>query len=353
MTHTDVRSAPSIGYRYFDVRVFTIRRMGVGIRTYRELHSKLSATGVSLLVGILLVGCRGSANPAAEDLAEFRDVIAIANDPESVARRDHSDFRQIEELKRACMAEKGFDYIPIAPEEYLGPVRSRDQESTWRSEWGFGLTTWYGNPAFEAEVLPDPEGPNTAIVDAMTPAEAIAYSQAMNGAPEEQPVGIVDPSTGVVTVEEGVHPGCAGEAQREFDRSRSTEEWRLLEADIAATRERVAADPRMVAADQEWSRCMLGEGYAYEGRSTLLDEIVGGALTNRLRELISGSGEILLPETEVDMDEVRSLQREEIRLALADLECSAPWEEVHLAVSVEYEDRFIEDHYQTLATLPH
>ena len=92
----------------------------------------------------------------------------------------------------------------------------------------------------------------------------------------------------------------------------------------------VDADPRIVEAHDNWSKCMKEFGYDYEDDQ---DEIIE-EYEERLEELTEGDDPSTL--TGARAAALRDLQAEEIEVALADLECQVKWsDDVYREVELE------------------
>src|SRR5918996_1462768 len=104
----------------------------------------------------------------------------------------------------------------------------------------------------------------------------------------------VDPEPGEeYTTFEGDYfgAGCEGEASEEIwgDQSQTEDLWQELEPEMTAMYERVQADPRIVALDEEWSACMADAGYEYESQDQMYETIyepTPGSLQARFDEIV-------------------------------------------------------------------
>ena len=141
-----------------------------------------------------------------------------------------------EEAIAACMAGKGFYYVP-----WVNP--SEDVALTEAAPVG--------------SVEPNP---NDAIVAAMTPEEAEAYAAAYWGT-DSGPTGASSP----------LGDGCVAEATRAvFGEPPDLASHSRELADIA---DAVDNDPRVITAEAEWARCMAEAGFVAHTRRELYDEL--------------------------------------------------------------------------------
>lgn len=210
---------------------------------------------------------------------------------------------RIQESIRVCMAEQGFEYLPVlSPEDSFVVYEegSEDEEERIRRE-GFGITTWYGELGEEIQGFYTTDttmggeewsDPNQERLEAMSESERKAWEEALWGTPDEQEAAwapTIDEETGDTIYEGmGFGPGCQGEAQEaEYgDMEETSGLWEELNPAFEAMYEQVQADPRIVEANQNWSACMAAAGHQFESRDKMwetmyedfqsrLDEIVG------------------------------------------------------------------------------
>jgi hypothetical protein len=360
----------------------------------RPVRRLVRAIALGSVVALVAAGCgSGSGDDASEEsLASFMGWDDREDeDPEAAEARWRDQEAQVQEAIRACMAEEGFEYIPV--DHSGGSVMAFDeggQEEHLR-KYGFGITTWVLNDDVEEEVFDEAfDDPNHEIVEAMSDSERDAYYEALYGSDEEMRE-IAEIEYDEETGEElgysfsGPGPGCEGAAHAEVygEGSDTSELWEELQPAFDEMYERVRSDPRIVEAEQDWSRCMAEAGYEYTSQEEMHDS-VWEEFDAQLQELMGDSmwadpfegwteAEIeaffeestddeidaLFAQAEaehassVDEEAVRALQQEEIDLALADHECSGGeerwelWEEV----SREYEADLIAENRETLERL--
>lgn len=292
--------------------------------------------------------------------------------------RDDEARRQ--ELIRQCMAEQGFEYIPIQYPDSPSAV-TYDEEEMARTH-GFWITTWFGNEE-EFEVEEAWEDPNHEIAEAMSDSEREAYYAALYGSADDwdaQAITEVDPETGEeYQYIEGWGSGCEGQASEQVygGMNGGSELWEELEPQMTAMWERIQADPRIVDLNEDWSKCMADAGYNISSQQDLWDWEGDGLIADlqrRFDELIGDywSGRLFddwsedewqafydehtedeieaffrdadeAARSSVDMDAIAALQQEEIDLAVANYECNQElnWNEAYEEISQEYERDFI------------
>ncbi len=358
-----------------------------------------SSFGLASLTALMLLiaACGGGGNSTASDDGETPDDSSTAStaasedgggdvdtlasylgwdtgdDPEASEARYREQEARIQEAVRLCMAEEGFEYIPVEPPADSFVVDDRAPED-WAAEQGFGISTWIGNE--EQFSGPDVEyvDPNQEIVEAMSESEMTAYYEALYGSEEEnaaQQTTEIDPETGEEMIfQEGFGAGCYGESY-EAEYGGQDDLYTELGPELDAMYERIQADPRILALDVEWSECMAGKGYEYESQQTMY-EAVYEDFQARLDAIVGPNGGYVDPfegwtedeinaffeeksqeeidaffeesqnqAPEYDQAALEALQQEEIELAVAAAECQGDWEEVYMEVSAEYESEFI------------
>lgn len=220
-----------------------------------------------------------------------------------------------------CMTAAGFEYVQIDPVTFRDAMDSLTavpglSDEEFVEQYGYGLTTLPPTQDFSAGEE------NTRIYDALSPADQVAYERTLWGDNTA--------ATFVVMLEnEDFEPagGCTETAIEEA----FTEE-QLSPSFSNPFDELVAEDPRMIAALEDWSDCMADAGYDYESPEDAEDELI-----ERFDELTGGGDPAELTGSELDT--LKELQDEEREVALADLECLTPLEEVEQQVERDISGR--------------
>ncbi len=286
-----------------------------------------------------------------------------------------------------CMAAEGFVYIPVLSPAELSSLWAEEHAR----ETGFGITTSYGQDSFLFG--DDWINPNQEIMDSMSDSELEAYRAALNGsspdtyiAPDDWP----EPSQELIdSMSESeleaylaelasfsqdpgtdIEPeGCADEA---FAQVWGSEIRDALNFDSMF--ERFLSDPRVLAANGEWSDCMSDKGYDYTDREQLINE-VHGDFSQRLLAIV-GTEDLLpydfvgLSDFEmhkimseisfdvlkdmilevyrdrvlaVDQEAVAALQQEERDLAVATVQCEGLTYAKTIDVRREYEHQLVSE----------
>jgi len=202
---------------------------------------------------------------------------------EAQAIWDEGSRREQEDIAR-CMAEQGFNYIPIpvsatvqlVPETLVVPPDSRE----FAEAYGFGVSQ-EPQPRFSVIMSNLPGigggiglGPNQAAVDAMSEPERRAWDTALRGAwvLGEIPLAEVDWTDPSLL-------GCRGQAwaMNGHNLDPFGGEVGALREEIHRLRAQLALDPRVLDANAAWFSCMVAHGYAEhvspaEMRAAVADE---------------------------------------------------------------------------------
>lgn len=323
----------------------------------------------------------GDTNGDGESLADFFGGPNM-DDPEAAEAQFREQEMQVQEAIRSCMAEQGFEYVPVQqPEASFATFDESDREEQVR-EQGFGITTWYGNEDQMAEEATEFEDPNQDYVEGLSDSEREAYYEALHGDPEEDMTEQVDPDTGEeVMVGSGFGSGCDGQAREEAmgDPEAQNALWEELQPAFEQMQERIQADPRMVEANEAYSTCMADRGHEIESREDMwetvhqdfqerMDEIVGpnGGFADPFEGWSEDEIEAFFEEksqdeidaffaeaesesrASIDEEALETLQQEEIDMAVDDFECGKDLDELRQEVSADYEQDIIEEHRDTL-----
>jgi hypothetical protein len=282
-----------------------------------------------MLAAALVAGCGDEKSN--EPPQELEDTLGFGGD---AAKEVQS---RVENRISDCMKAQGFDYVPVDPfaqqQALTGKARITDEEFT--RQFGYGISTLFGKGNEQSN-------PNERIRTGLAEADRAAYDRALGG---DNP-GI----TFAEAVDSGDFTelgGCtkdASEAAFGGPAVLTSLVERLDELD-----ERIIQDQRMVKANEKWTACMLEKGYRYEEP----DEI-DADIEERFKAIV-GSG--VAPGTSTppqgasyDRAALTELQREEVRIANADVDCEKQEiEPVEREVRPQYEDQFRNQNQRLLA----
>jgi len=204
-----------------------------------------------------------------------------------------------------CMADAGFEYVPIDSETFRDAMDARGtvsglSDEEFVAQYGYGITTLPPTSDFRFGEE------NQRIFDDLSSEDQVAYGRTL--------VGENTQATYVNMLEaEDFLPagGCTETAIKEV----YTEE-QLSPSFFNPFDALVEQDPRMIAAQQAWSECMAEDGYDYEMQGDPEDEFV-----ERLDDLAKGADPTTL--TGSDADALAELQGEERAIAKVDFDCAA------------------------------
>lgn len=226
---------------------------------------------------------------------------------------------EVESLIADCMAEAGFEYVPVDVTAVLevgiwmraDPNLSREE---FKSQWGYGISTRTDNPPREIGLGRQ----NIQIYESLSESEKIAYDRTLFGDDTD--------ATFALTLDDEDFSGLGG-CTEEAVSSVFPEEM-MSSSFINPKDVLIESDPRVIAADEEWMECMSEEGYEYEDQDEIIEEY-----EERYDALTDGED----PEdlSGADLQALEELQAEEIAVALRDLECQGPLDEVIREVEIE------------------
>jgi len=226
-----------------------------------------------------------------------------------------------EDLRYDCMTNAGFRYAKYdwaARGAQVAAASPSLAEEDYMPARGYGIADSLDKPVAIKSTYIDP---NVAIRDGLSVIELAAW----NDQNEE----------------------CLGHAQMEL-MIRPRLVFVALDDELQVLRERIDADPRVADATADWSSCMAEQGHHYAGPEEIFEYLSGFAdpLFERLRAI--GGPDNIDAGFQADLD---ALQAVEVEIAVADLACKKPLEQVIYEVTVEHEERFLEEHEDRLALL--
>ncbi|MEM8747339.1 MAG: hypothetical protein AAGF91_11600 [Actinomycetota bacterium] len=316
--------------------------------------------GVTLFrcaLGASVAGLLGACGADAQDSTVFEEAgFVIAPGEEFGLEVEVARQRAAQEAAAACMREQGWPYVPwsgfelVAESAFSAPPLGT---SEFAAERGYGLLI-----GFPESILTHPsakQDPNQVFFDGLSDEEKFAYSQTRLGA---------DGGDGVrrASVDEDLYDegGCLG---RELRRDGGYQRGSLLGSlfgPYQQLQDQVNADARLLAYDEEWSRCMAESGFRYESSPDARDEF-----QMRYDELWAS---VFFPATAVPSDDVAAMSESEraelyalqpeydreqwrrwldaeIEVAVADLACQGDDAryDTFSEVLAEFEDQFIAD----------
>lgn len=283
----------------------------------------LVAVGLACLLAAL-AGCAGGSADAEEKEQSLEEQIGL--DAEGIRLKQTT----AENLIRDCMKDEGFDYVPQDPtaqEAALlgGQTMSKDD---FEKQYGYGITTLYEQRRKLAVA-----GPNKSIRDSLPEADRKAYDKALHG---DDPT-----ATFFDALDSGDFSRLGGCLKTATDKVfGGTDVVETLSAELDELDEKMRADARMVKAVKDWTACMREKGF--DGLEE--QEEVDAVLKEKLEEIVGPASDLASADSaegEYDKTALAALQKEEVAMVTADIEC----EEEHVAdveekVAAEYEETF-------------
>jgi hypothetical protein len=236
-----------------------------------------------------------------------------------------------------CMKAQGFDYVPVDPfaqqQALTGKARLSDEDFT--KEFGYGISTLFGRGNAQSD-------PNERIRKSLGTADRAAYDRALGG--DNPGVTFAEAVDSGDFTELG---GCTKQASDEVFGGAAT--LTSLVGKLDELDERIVQDQRMVTATEKWSACMRDKGFQYEEPDAIDED-----LTRRFHAIVGAGtrpGATAPADTSVQVDRgaLTNLQREEVKIANADIDCEkkeiTPVERV---VRPQYEKTFRQENQKLL-----
>lgn len=242
---------------------------------------------------------KGSASPTPTPVTGYREF--GLNDEQF-----NEYVERVQTLIASCMKEAGFEYVAVDVKTIeLAQARVRSDPGVSRQEYkqkyGFGATTRFDNPVKDTELGEQ----NLRIYENLSEANQVAYERTLWGEDSE--------ATFTFTFDEEDFSSTGGCTRKAVEQVFTPEQ--LLGTYVNPKDVLVENDPRIIKAEQEWVRCMEAAGYdGYADQDELIEEF-----EDRLDELLGELDPEDLPASKER--ELKRLQAEEIKAALADLDC--------------------------------
>jgi hypothetical protein len=277
---------------------------------------------VLVLAALLLVAC-GDDEPPRQDVVELEDQLGFSES--GVIERQ----TRVEGVIQSCMKAQGFDYVPVDPlaqrAALTGKARMTDEE--FLEQFGYGISTLFGRGEAESD-------PNDRIRKSLGPADRAAYDRTLWG--ENPGLTFSEAIDSDAATELG---GCTKQATETVFGGAAV--LAQVQGKFDELEERITQDQRMVRAVERWSKCMADEGYRYDE-----PEEIDTDLIRRFKAIVGAGAQpgATAPPTSgasYDRAALAALQREEVKIANADLACEKRHiTPVELEVRPQYEATF-------------
>ena len=252
---------------------------------------------------------------------------------------DQSDYddmnKEQEELVAACMADEGFEYIPVDQSQYTSfsdDDVDRDTEE-WVAEHGYGMQQSPEEIEEMNEQATEYVDPNQDYVMALSESEQTAYYEVLYGVQDMEPNADGEYEYNWETA------GCQGAAQHEIngDDLTQSDKYKPLMEEINSIWEKQQKDPAIVKVEGQWAACMADAGYPdFKAKQDAQTEV--SEASNAYYE--SGATE------EPDDATKAEWRSHEIEVALADFRCAkkVDYQKTYLTAQYRLENQFIDDH---------
>ncbi len=233
---------------------------------------------------------------------------------------------RVEETIVLCMAAQGFEFA-VSDTGRVSEIEQRQNELTtreWTGEYGFGIST-----SFDSIAANQTADPNTAIFLGMSVSERELWAETLTGGDLALAAG----DFGSRPLED---QGCIGQALIETGGQEALEGLSEFGAIYEEGQAALLDRREMVDAVDAWARCMSEAGFPNYGAldepedtiADRFDEVIA-PLSAALEQLTDEQGQALISGEsfdianlpDLDVEALRSLQADEITLALADLDC--------------------------------
>jgi hypothetical protein len=274
------------------------------------------------LVAALAAGC-GEEEASTEPPVELEDQLGFSES--GVIERQ----TRVENLIRDCMKAQGFDYVPVDPlaqqAALTGKAKLTDEE--FLEQFGYGISTLFGRGSPQAD-------PNERLRKSLGSADRSAYDRALWG--ESPGLTFAEAIDSDAATELG---GCTKKATEQVFGGAAV--LAKVQGKFDELEERITQDQRMVRAVERWSKCMADDGYRYEEPEEIDTDMI-----QRFRSIAGagvqpGASAPPVAGATYDRSALAGLQREEVRIARADLACEKRHiTPVELEVRPQYEESF-------------
>jgi hypothetical protein len=269
----------------------------------RRAGHRLAASAFAIASVMLVLGCGAKEEKPAEAV-EFEETLGFSGD--GIRERQS----RVEGEIRECMKAQGFDYIPLDPlvqERALTGKAMTEEE--FIKQFGDGVSTLFGRGLGREQT-----NPNERVRTSLSEADRTAYDRALGG---DNPA-----ATFAEAVDSGDFSelgGCTKQAsEAEFGGGPVVT---ALIRKLDELDERIGQDQRMIKAGEKWSACMAKEGYRYDEPDDIEEDLTERFQAIVGREVKPGATAPPSPDISYDRAALAALQREEVELGAADLEC--------------------------------
>ena len=271
---------------------------------------------------MLIAGCGAEEKKPAEPV-EFEETLGFSG--AGIIERQS----RVEGEIRDCMQAQGFEYIPVDPlvqERALTGKAMTEEE--FIKQFGDGVSTLFDRGLGSGQT-----DPNERIRKSLSEADGKAFDRALGGDNPAMTFGEAVDSGDFSQL-----GGCAKQAsEAEFGGAAVVT---ALLGKLDELDEAIVQDQRMVRAAEKWSACVAKSGFEYAEPDDIEED-----LTERFQAIVGSdvpAGATTAPGgLSYDRAALAALQREEVKIGAADLECeNREIDPVERVVRPEYEAIF-------------
>lgn len=317
----------------------------------------IAAPLFAFAAAIVLAGCSGGAGGSGENGALTWDDSPLskylygADMSEKTDEEWQKEFEEqqakSDEIIAQCMKDEGFEYV--AQDYGSSVIYSGDDEEwapdkrEWVEKWGYGIVDWPGRTASNEEGEEEnPEewvDPNQEYIDSLSQSEQEQYWETLYGNMEDQ-----EPNEDGSFDYDWTKAGCQGKASNEVygDDIWSSDEFKDLTDAISEFYTNFSSDPKVKPLVKKWSTCMADAGFDID-----LPDDAYMTISDKQSKIYE-EGDPEDPDVwDVDKNPaLQELQKEEVKMALADFDCKKDldYENQYLKLQFEAEEEFIKEH---------
>lgn len=264
--------------------------------------------------------------------ALLREAAGLPDTVSEEIRTTAEYYNNIEDAIFVCMRLEGFNYFPrrVDGDKRADALGFDLPSARYAEEFGFGIARGFITGFAVVN------GKEEEYLQSLNRKEREAYMIALNGEQALDP-----PGTEIIEI-----GGCRSEARTSVAKPAWLRHASWLEASFEKYYDRLMADPRIIAIDQEWTSCMQHVGYDVWGsgddlRDSLIEEFGELSATFRPTKAFNSGEEFLEALDEESAAAYATFQAKEIELAIATHKCSIVNEETVNSIMNELQTRIL------------
>lgn len=287
-------------------------------------------------LAILISSCSGNNSGGTTNQtlpgALLREAAGLPDTVSEEIRTTAEYYNDIEDAIFVCMRLEGFDYFPrrADSDKRIDDLGSDLSPARYAEEFGFNIARGFVT-GFAVANSKEEE-----YLQSLNHAEREAYMIALDGEQALDP-----PGTEIIEI-----GGCRGEAAASVAKPAWSKHAEWLETSFKEYYDRLIADPRIIALNQEWTSCMQQAGYDVWGSvddlsDSLTEEFEELSKNFRPTKAFNSGEEFLEVLDEESAAAYATFQAKEIKLAAAAHKCSIMNEETETAIMNELQAKIL------------